>query len=339
MYCGREDDIMKERKDGFMRRTRDNGREERERGRETRGGRRAEKPEYTAQFRVERSGVLLPFLMEKCSTSRNNVKSLLSGHYVLVNGSPVSRHDFLLAKDDEVRLSKRPVLQKEGGRGEPKGKNGKFRLKILYEDADFIAIDKPAGLLSVESDKETECAFGYVLEYMRAENPAARPYILHRIDKETSGVLVFAKNVKVHSLLRLDWNRYVTLREYYALVEGRMEQKEGTLVSYLRENRNNMVYVTRDPSGQKAVTHYSLVCGNDAFSLLRVRIDTGRKNQIRVQMKEAGHSVVGDEKYGYAKNPIGRLGLHAAALEFTHPVSGAKISIVSPLPGLFKSVF
>ena len=196
-----------------MRRTRDNGREERERGREARGGRRAENPEYTAQFRVERSGGLLPFLMEKCSTSRNNVKSLLSGHYVLVNGSPVSRHDFLLAKDDEVKLSKRPVSQKEGSRGEPKGKNGKFRLKILYEDADFIAIDKPAGLLSVESDKETECAFGYVLEYMRAENPAARPYILHRIDKETSGVLVFAKNVKVHSLLRLDWNRYVTLRE------------------------------------------------------------------------------------------------------------------------------
>ena len=104
-----------------MRRTRDNGREERERGREARGGRRAEKPEYTAQFRVERSGVLLPFLMEKCSTSRNNVKSLLSGHYVLVNGSPVSRHDFLLAKDDEVKLSKRPVLQKEGGRGALRG--------------------------------------------------------------------------------------------------------------------------------------------------------------------------------------------------------------------------
>ena len=146
-------------------------------------GHRSAKPEYTAQFRVERSGVLLPFLAEKFPTSRNNLKTLLSGHYVLVNGSPVSRHDFLLAKDDEVKISKRPVLQKEGGRAEPKKK---FRLKILYEDADFIAIDKPAGLLSVESDKETECTFGYVLEYMRAENPAARPYILHRIDKETS---------------------------------------------------------------------------------------------------------------------------------------------------------
>lgn len=299
-------------------------------------GHRSAKPEYTAQFRVERSGVLLPFLAEKFPTSRNNLKTLLSGHYVLVNGSPVSRHDFLLAKDDEVKISKRPVLQKEGSRAEPKKK---FRLKILYEDADFIAIDKPAGLLSVESDKETECAFGYVLEYMRAENSAARPYILHRIDKETSGVLVFAKNVKIHSLLRLDWNRYVTLREYYALAEGRMKEKEGTIVSFLRENKNNLVYVTRDPSGQRAVTHYSVVRENDAFSLLRVRIDTGRKNQIRVQLREAGHPVVGDEKYGYTKNPLGRLGLHASALEFRHPVSGEKISITSPLPGVFKSVF
>ena len=279
----------------------------------------------------------MEFLLEKCHTSRNNVKSLLSGHFVLVNGSPVSRHDFLLAKDDEVKLSKYPVRgQEDGGRGAPKKK---VSLKVLYEDADFIAVDKPAGLLSIESDKDPECAFGYVLEGMRQENPAARPYILHRIDKETSGVLIFAKNVKIHSLLRMDWNNYVTLREYYALVEGKMEEKEGTIVSYLKENRNNLVYVTHDSSGQKAVTHYSVVRENDAYSLLRVRIDTGRKNQIRVQMREAGHPVVGDDKYGCNKNPIGRLGLHAAALEFRHPVTGEKISVTSPMPPSFRSVF
>lgn len=292
---------------------------------------------YTAEYRVERSSVLMEFLLEKCHTSRNNVKSLLSGHFVLVNGSPVSRHDFLLAKDDEVKLSKYPVRgQTDEGRGAPKKK---ISLKVLYEDADFIAVDKPAGLLSIESDKDPECAFGYVLEGMRQENPAARPYILHRIDKETSGVLIFAKNVKIHSLLRMDWNKYVTLREYYALVEGKMEEKEGTIVSYLKENRNNLVYVTHDPSGQKAVTHYSVVRENDVYSLLRVRIDTGRKNQIRVQMREEGHPVVGDDKYGCNKNPIGRLGLHAAALEFRHPVTGEQISVTSPMPPSFRSVF
>lgn len=315
------------------------GREERARksAQKEQGGAEKRGRVYTAEYRVERSSVLMEFLLEKCHTSRNNVKSLLSGHFVLVNGSPVSRHDFLLAKDDEVKLSKYPVRgQTDEGRGAPKKK---ISLKVLYEDADFIAVDKPAGLLSIESDKDPECAFGYVLEGMRQENPAARPYILHRIDKETSGVLIFAKNVKIHSLLRMDWNKYVTLREYYALVEGKMEEKEGTIVSYLKENRNNLVYVTHDPSGQKAVTHYSVVRENDVYSLLRVRIDTGRKNQIRVQMREAGHPVVGDDKYGCNKNPIGRLGLHAAALEFRHPVTGEKISVTSPMPPSFRSVF
>lgn len=315
------------------------GREERARksAQKEQGGAEKRGRVYTAEYRVERSSVLMEFLLEKCHTSRNNVKSLLSGHFVLVNGSPVSRHDFLLAKDDEVKLSKYPVRgQTDEGRGAPKKK---ISLKVLYEDADFIAVDKPAGLLSIESDKDPECAFGYVLEGMRQENPAARPYILHRIDKETSGVLIFAKNVKIHSLLRMDWNKYVTLREYYALVEGKMEEKEGTIVSYLKENRNNLVYVTHDPSGQKAVTHYSVVRENDVYSLLRVRIDTGRKNQIRVQMREAGHPVVGDDKYGCSKNPIGRLGLHAAAFEFRHPVTGEKISVTSPMPPSFRSVF
>ena len=315
------------------------GREERARksAQKEQGGTEKRGRVYTAEYRVERSSVLMEFLLEKCHTSRNNVKSLLSGHFVLVNGSPVSRHDFLLAKDDEVKLSKYPVRgQTDEDRGAPKKK---ISLKVLYEDADFIAVDKPAGLLSIESDKDPECAFGYVFEGMRRENPAARPYILHRIDKETSGVLIFAKNVKIHSLLRMDWNKYVTLREYYALVEGKMEEKEGTIVSYLKENRNNLVYVTHDPSGQKAVTHYSVVRENDVYSLLRVRIDTGRKNQIRVQMREAGHPVVGDDKYGCNKNPIGRLGLHAAALEFRHPVTGEQISVTSPMPPSFRSVF
>lgn len=113
-----------------------------------------------------------------------------------------------------------------------------------------------------------------------------------------------------------------------------MEEKEGTIVSFLRENKNNLVYVTRDPSGQRAVTHYSVVRENDAFSLLRVRIDTGRKNQIRVQLREAGHPVVGDEKYGYTKNPLGRLGLHASALEFRHPFREKNFDNLSPARGI-----
>ena len=289
---------------------------------------------YTAEYRVHRSGELLDFLLTKCDTSRNNVKALLSGRFVLINGSVVTRHDFMLAKDDEVKISKYPIREGTKREGE---KPKRISLKILYEDDDFVAVDKPAGLLSVESDKESQCAFAYVLQYL--EGKGERPFILHRIDKETSGVLVFAKNVKVHSMLKMKWNEYVKTREYYAVIEGKTAKKEGTLVSFLKENRNNLVYSTHDPSGQKAVTHYVSVRENAQYSLLRVTIDTGRKNQIRVQLKEAGHPVVGDEKYGFTKNPLGRLGLHASKLEFRHPVTGKEISVSSPLPPSFKGLF
>lgn len=292
---------------------------------------------YTAEYRVNRSAELLEFLLTKCDTSRNNVKSLLTKRLVLVNGSVATRHDFPLAKDDEVKISRYPVREEKGGGRE--GTKRRFPLKVLYEDGDFIAVEKPAGLLSVESDKERECAFAYVLEYLRGKEAGARPFILHRIDKETSGVLVFAKNVKIHSMLKMKWNEYVKTREYYAVVEGRMDVKKDTVVSYLKENRNNLVYSTHDPSGQKAVTHYSVVKENPKYSLLLVNIDTGRKNQIRVHMQELGHPIVGDEKYGFTKNPLGRLGLHASKLEFVHPRTGGMISISSVLPSSFKGLF
>lgn len=294
---------------------------------------------YTAEYRVNRSDELLNFLLAKCNTSRNNVKALLSGRHVLVNGSAVTRHDFPLAKDDEVKISRTPI-QSEGKNGnEARVKKPRVTLKILYENDEIVAVDKPAGLLSVESDKESECAFAYVLDYLRSKDKTARPFILHRIDKETSGVLIFAKNVKIHSMLRLKWNDYVKTREYYAVTEGKFEKKEGTIVSYLKQNQNNLVYSTHDPSGQKAITHYTVVKENDNYSLLRVTIDTGRKNQIRVHMHDAGHPIVGDDKYGYTKNPLGRLGLHASRLEFKHPRTGELISIVSPLPAAFHDLF
>ena len=302
-------------------------------GRADKGG--SARRSYTAEYKVNRSGELLDFLLAKCDTSRNNVKTLLSGHFVLINGSVVTRHNLMLAKDDEVKISKYPI--RDGEKGDREKPKRRLSLKILYEDDDFVAVDKPAGLLSVESDKESQCAFAYVLEYLAAKG--ARPFILHRIDKETSGVLMFAKNVKIHSMLKMKWNEYVKTREYYAVIEGKMAQKEGTIVSFLKENKNNLVYSTRDPSGQKAVTHYVSVRENAQYSLLRVTIDTGRKNQIRVQLKEAGHPVVGDEKYEASKNPLGRLGLHASKLEFSHPLTGEEISVGSPLPPSFKGLF
>lgn len=308
-------------------------------------------PIFTASFKVSRSEELLDFLLRKCNTSRNNVKSLLVRRQVLVNGRVVTQYNFLVAKDDEVKLSRKPIREGETApQPAPKGRvkaqpKEKFSVKILYEDDDFIAVDKPAGLLSVESDKERECAYGYVTEYLQGKDKNARAFILHRIDKETSGVLVFAKNVKIHSMLKMYWNDLVQTREYFAVAEGILEKKADTIVCYLKENVNNLVYATSDPTGQKAITHYEVIKENEKYSLLKVKIDTGRKNQIRVQLKWIGHPVVGDEKYGgkengtLAKSPIARLGLHASKLDFIHPVTKEVLSINAPLPPSFRGIF
>ena len=140
-------------------------------------------------------------------------------------------------------------------------------------------------------------------------------------------------------MLRLKWNELIQTREYYAMVEGTLKEKEGRITSYLKENQNNMVYSTQDPSGQKAVTDYKVKKENGQYSLLSVLIYTGRKNQIRVHMQDLGHPIVGDEKYGYTKNPLKRLGLHASKLEFLHPITGKIISIKAPVPSIFYGPF
>lgn len=300
---------------------------------------------FTAVYKVNKSEVLLEFLLRKCNTSRNNVKAFLSRRQVLVNGSVVTQFDFPLAKDDEVKLAKKSVqgnVMPAKARVEKKVRRkptAPVQVKIIYEDDDFIAVDKPVGLLSVESDTESECAFAHVFEYLQENSKTARPYILHRIDKETSGVLVFAKNPKVYSALKLHWNEYVILREYYAVAEGVMENKTDTITSYLKENTNNLVYVTQDKTAQKAVTQYKVVRENAQYSLLQVQIETGKKNQIRVQLKSIGHGIVGDEKYGFTKNPLGRLGLHASKLIFLHPFTKEEIQISAGVPASFRALF
>lgn len=295
------------------------------------------KIEYTHIFTVNRSDELLEFLLKKCNTSRNNVKSLLTNHMVLVNGIVVTKYNYMLAKDDEVKITKRPqVLEKKVIKKE---KKKFYTFNILYEDEDFIAIDKPFGLLSVENEKDDECAYKYVNQYLADKNPTLRAFQLHRIDKETSGVLVFTKNVKLHSMLKLKWNEYVKTRGYIAIIEGRLDKKEDTITSYLMENQNNMVYSTTNKNGQKAITNYKVIKENNNYSMLNINILTGRKNQIRVHMQALGHPIIGDTKYGHTKNPLNRLGLHANILEFIHPLTKELIRIEAPIPGSFRSLF
>ena len=298
------------------------------------------KPAVTARFTVKRSDELLAFLLGKYEgkLSRNSIKKLLSDRKVLVNGSMTTQFNYPLAKDDEVSIAKAPVRTKPARRAAPVTPVPSIKPYIIYEDEEFLAVNKPAGLLSVESDTESACAYQMAVEYLKKNGAQARPYILHRIDKETSGVLVFAKDIKIHSILRMHWNEAVTLREYYAVVDGVLEEKNGRLVNYLKENQNHAVYVTNDPHGKKAITNYEVVSENSTCSMLRVDIETGRKNQIRAQMNEIRHPILGDDKYAGLPSPIGRLCLHASALEFTHPYTKKPMRFTAPVPSEFRRI-
>lgn len=325
---------------------------------------------YTARYTVPRSDTLLAFLLKKCKQSRNNVKALLSGGKVLVNGRTEKQFDFPLAKDDEIKIAKTavsaPFSAERATRAQTKDKAGLTTLarrgeknktgnggeegagyfikrftkrNILFENGEFLVVDKPAGLLSVESDDERLSAYYLAQEYLRGKAAGERAYVLHRIDKETSGVLAFAKDVKIHSMLRMRWNELVLKREYYAVVSGVFNEKSGEIVSYLKEDKNHMVYAAARGEGKRAVTKYETVRENGEFSLLRVEIESGRKNQIRVAMKAAGRPVVGDEKYGYVASPLKRLGLHASSLCLKHPVTGEIMCFSSPVPREMFTMF
>lgn len=276
---------------------------------------------------------LLPFLLANfTSMSRNNLKKLLGNQQILVNGASIKQFDFMLVKGDVVSIS--PYKVKKDGKRVSK-------LKILFEDDEIIAINKPNGLLTIADDKEKEnTAYRLMMDYVREENPKNRIFVVHRLDKETSGVLIFVKNENLKELLQDRWNNLVKTREYIAICEGQFTKKEGTRVSYLLPTKTNLMFSSHRPNdGQKAITHYQVIAETEDYSLTKVKIDTGRKNQIRVHMKDLGHNVVGDDKYGSTKNPINRLGLHARVLEFDHPVNDKHFKFIADVPKEFLELF
>lgn len=285
------------------------------------------------EYRVSSRSQLLEFLLNTLtSKSRNNIKQLLKNHQVLVNGAPITQFDFEVIAKDIVSISPYPVK-----------KNGKriSKLPILYEDDELIVINKPSGLLSIADDKDKEhTAYRYMMDYVREENPKNRIFVVHRIDKETSGVMIFTKSLELKETLQDNWNKLVKLREYIAIVEGHFDVKEGTRISNLLQAKTNLMYSSKNPKeGLKAITHYWVLQEIEDYSLMRVHIDTGRKNQIRVHMKDLGHNVVGDDKYGSTLDPIKRLGLHARILEFDHPNKEKHFKFIADVPKEFLNLF
>lgn len=293
---------------------------------------RSEKAQILLSFHVYKETPLLEFLYEKIKNeSRNNIKRFLSNRQVLVNGVMTTQFDFLLVKEDVVQISRYAIKETQ---------KVHIQLDILYEDDELIAINKPSGLLSIESDQEKDnTAYSLLTEYVRRKDKKARIYIVHRIDKDTSGVLLVAKNEKIRNLLQHQWQKIVLKREYIAICEGCFKEKEGTIQSYLRENINHLMYSAPGKDGQFSLTHYRVIKENATYSMVDVTIDTGRKNQIRVHMGDIGHKVVGDQKYGPVSDPLKRLGLHAYKLEFMHPLRKEKMCFTAKIPASFERLF
>lgn len=273
---------------------------------------------------VKADSTLLPFLLEHVKgISRNSVKNLLTRRQVLVNGQSVTRHDHPLSPGTKVEIlaagSRAPTFP------------------ILYEDSNIIVIDKPAGLLSVATPKEREkTAYHMVGDYLRGKGE--RVFVLHRLDKDTSGVLMFAKSEAVKRAYQDNWDKLVKRRCYLALVEGTPKSEEGLVHSYLKETDTHLVYSVDRPGGtaKEAITHYRLLARKGVLSLLEVELETGRKNQIRVHMKDLGHPVTGDKKYGAAANNLGRLGLHAHIVSVTDPFTKKLMTFTAPAPKGFR---
>lgn len=283
-------------------------------------------------LRVEETTTLLPFLMEKMGgMSRTSVKSLLGHRQVSVNGTVQTRHDTPLKSGDKITI--------HAGRGNIELKHPK--LKLIYEDEYLIIVDKKPGLLTVATHPgSTEMTvFSILKSYVKKQNRRNGIYTVHRLDRETSGLLVFAKSAELQQYMRQYWRQLVTKRTYVAAAEGIFDIKEGQIRSWFTEDkRNAKVYSSPvDDGGDLAITNYKVIREGQDCSLVELNLETGRTNQIRVHLASKGHPVIGDRKYGHGNedSPIDRLCLHAKILEFIHPATEKTVRFESAVPREF----
>lgn len=274
---------------------------------------------------------LLPFLIKAMGISRTAAKSLLTHRLVYVNNRIETLHSTPIRPGMTVKISKDKNRKTFSSRW----------LDILYEDAYLIVIHKHCGLLSIATDpkRNERTAYSILGEYVKKTNRQGRIFIVHRLDRETSGLMVFAKDERTKFSLQDNWHQIVYDRRYVAIIEGVIDPPQGCITSWLRDNKMYFTYSSpTDNGGEYAVTHYRTLQAGEEYSMVELQLETGRKNQIRVHMQEKHTPVVGDLKYGSGKNPIGRLALHAFRLAFTHPVTREDMSFSLPIPQAFKNL-
>lgn len=286
------------------------------------------KPDVIENYTPTAETKLLEFMLEVMpQRKRTAIKQMLQHNQVAVNDNVVRQFDTPIGPDDKVSINLTREFRVFSNR----------RVKLVYEDDDIMVIEKGYGLLSMGNDKVKDgTAYSIMREYLKWKNPLNKLFIVHRLDRDTSGLMMLAKNEESKNLLQHNWNNMVLNRKYVAVVEGYVEQDSGEVRSYLAETSEYEVYSTQNPEeGKLAVTRYKVLRRGCGHTLLEVELDTGRKNQIRVHMKDLGHPISGDRRYGAGKSSIHRLALHAQTLRFVHPKTRKDMNFSTPVPGSF----
>ncbi len=279
-------------------------------------------------FNVVNEAILIDFIMEKMhGISRNRAKALIVNRVVLVN-NVITTHPL-------TELKPGAVVQLD--RSKHKHAFHSKDLDIVYEDPYLLVIDKHPGLLSMSNNTRQLTAQTVLNRYLEKGGGRNTSHIVHRLDRDTSGLMVYAKDVQTQQTFVDGWQELVTDRRYIALVEGVFEKPQGCVRSWLTEDKRFITHSSpTDNGGKYAVTHYNVLTSSNGYSLVECVLETGRKNQIRVHMAELGHPVVGDAKYGSKNDPMRRLGLHAYMLSFIHPVTGKRLRFETPVPACFE---
>ena len=255
--------------------------------------------------------------------SKNNIKSLLKNNNIYVNNKIINKHNHIVKENDIITI---------GTFIKTKDNN----LNIIYEDNNIIVVDKPTKLLTISNKNEKEeTLYRKVSDYLKKENK--KVFVIHRLDYDTSGIIMFAKNQKVQKQYQDNWNNLAKEREYTAVVEG-ITKDNGHIESYLKQTKTLLVYSSKNKDGYFSITDYIKASNNKNYSLLKIYISTGRRNQIRCHMYDINHPIAGDTRYKSKTNPLNRLCLHASTLKIINPLTNELMVFTSPIPEEFLSI-
>lgn len=281
---------------------------------------------------VKEDKPLLEFLLDSMeNTSRTKIKSTLQGRGVKVNGKVITQFDYPLSCGMKVAVS----------RSKQNAEMFKNRyIKIVYEDRYIVVVEKNVGILSMAAGHSSLNVKTVLDSYFKTSRQKCTAHVVHRLDRDTSGLMIYAKDMQTEQILEHEWHDIVYDRRYVAVVSGEMEDDYGTMTSWLKDNKAYITYSSPyDNGGKYAVTHFHTLDRTTDHSLVEFRLETGRKNQIRVHSADMGHPVCGDIKYGNGDDPIGRLCLHAYVLCFYHPITRRCMEFETPIPVNFRKLF